>query len=159
MVARLFCPWDFPGKNNWSGLPFLSSEDLPDPGIKSVSPALAGRFLSLSCLESSSFLSVQFSSVQLLSRVQLFATRWITACQASLCITNSRSSPKLMCIDRVSDAIQPSHPLSSSSPPAPNPSQHQGLFQWVNSSHEVAKVLEFQPQHQSFQWTPRIGLF
>ena len=44
---------------------------------------------------------------------------------------------------QVSDAIQPSHPLSSRSPPAPNPSQHQGLFQWVNSSHEVAKVLEF----------------
>ena len=44
----------------------------------------------------------------------------------------------------VSDAIQPSHLLSSLSPPAPNPSQHQSLFQWVNSSHEVAKVLEFQ---------------
>ena len=44
----------------------------------------------------------------------------------------------------VSDAIQPSHPLSSPSPPAPNPSQQQSLFQWVNSSHEVAKVLEFQ---------------
>ena len=58
----------------------------------------------------------------------------------------------------VSDAIQPSHPLSSPSPPAPNPSQHQGLFQWVNSSHEVAKVLEFQLQHQSFQWTPRTDL-
>ena len=43
----------------------------------------------------------------------------------------------------VRDAIQPSHPLSSPSPPAPNPSQHQSLFQWVNSSHEVAKVLEF----------------
>ena len=47
-------------------------------------------------------------------------------------------------IHRVGDAIQPSHPLSSPSPPAPNPSQHQSLFQWVNSSHEVAKVLEFQ---------------
>ena len=47
-------------------------------------------------------------------------------------------------IHRVSDAIQPSHPLSSPSPPAPNPSQHQSLFQWVNSLHEVAKVLEFQ---------------
>ena len=56
---------------------------------------------------------------------------------------------------RVGDAIQPSHPLSSPSPPAHNPSQHQSLFQWVNSSHEVAKVLEFQLQHQSFQWTPR----
>ena len=53
-------------------------------------------------------------------------------------------------IHRVGDAIQLSHPLSSPSPPAPNPSQHQGLFQRVNSSHEVAKVLEFQLQ-QSFQ--------
>ena len=55
----------------------------------------------------------------------------------------------------VSDAIQPSHPLSSPSPPAPNPYQHQGLLKWVSSSHEVTKVLEFQLQHQSFQWTPR----
>ena len=47
-------------------------------------------------------------------------------------------------VHRVRDAIQLSHPLSSPSPPAPNPSQHQSLFQWVNSSHEVAKVLEFQ---------------
>ena len=47
-------------------------------------------------------------------------------------------------VHQVSDAIQPSHPLSSPSPPAPNPSQHQSLFQRVNSSHEVAKVLEFQ---------------
>ena len=50
------------------------------------------------------------------------------------------------------DAIQPSHPLSSPSPPAFNLSQHQGLFQWVSFSHQVAKVLEFQLQHQSFQW-------
>ena len=56
-------------------------------------------------------------------------------------------------VHQVSDTIQPSHPLSSPSPPAPNPSQHQGLFQWVNSSREVVKVLEFQLQHQSFQWT------
>ena len=55
-------------------------------------------------------------------------------------------------IHQVDDAIQPSHPLSSCSPPALNLSQHQGLFQWVSSLHQVAKVLEFQPQHQSFQW-------
>ena len=61
-------------------------------------------------------------------------------------------------VHRVSDAIQPSHPLSSPSPPAPNASQHHSLFQRVNSSHEVAKVLEFQLQHQSFQWTPRTDL-
>ena len=50
------------------------------------------------------------------------------------------------------NAIQPSHPLSSTSPPAFNLSQHQGLFQWVSSSHQAAKVMEFQLQHQSFQW-------
>ena len=62
-------------------------------------------------------------------------------------------------VHRVGDAIKPSHSLLSPSPSAPNPSQHQGLFQWVSSSHEVAKVLEFQPQHQSFQWTPRLICF
>ena len=52
----------------------------------------------------------------------------------------------------VGDAIQSSHPLSSPSPYAFNLSQHQGLFKWLSSSHQVAKVLEFQLQHQSFQW-------
>ena len=55
-------------------------------------------------------------------------------------------------VHQVGDAIQPSHPLLSPSPPAFNLSQHQGLFQWVSSSHQVAKVLESQLQHQSFQW-------
>ena len=61
-------------------------------------------------------------------------------------------------VHQVGDTIQPSHPLSSPSPPALNLSQHQGLFQWVSSSHQVAKILEFQLQHQSFQWTPRTDL-
>ena len=52
----------------------------------------------------------------------------------------------------VGDAIQPSHSLSAPSPPAFNLSQHQGLFKWVRSLYQVAKVLEFQLQHQSFQW-------
>ena len=52
----------------------------------------------------------------------------------------------------VGDAIQSSQPLSSPSPTALNLSQHQGLFQWVSSSHQVAETLEFQLQHQSFQW-------
>ena len=59
---------------------------------------------------------------------------------------------------RVSDAIQSSRPLSSPSPPAPNPSQHQSLFQWINSSNDVAKVLAFQLQHHSFQRNPRADL-
>ena len=62
-------------------------------------------------------------------------------------------------VHRVGDAIQPSHPLSSPFPSAPNPSQHQGLFQWVKFLHQMAKVLEFQLQHQSFQRTPRTDLF
>ena len=56
----------------------------------------------------------------------------------------------------VGDAIQSSHPLSSPSPPALNLSQDQGLFQWVSSSHQLAKVLELQLQHQSFLWIFRI---
>ena len=54
-------------------------------------------------------------------------------------------------VHQVCDVIQPSHPLPSPSPPALNLSQYQSLFQWVSSSHQVAKVLEFQLQHQSFQ--------
>jgi len=55
-------------------------------------------------------------------------------------------------VHSVGDAIQPSYPLTSTSPPTFNLSQHQGLFQWVSSSHQVAKVLDFQLQHQSFWW-------
>ena len=61
-------------------------------------------------------------------------------------------------VHSVGDAIQPSHPLLTLSPPALNLSQHQGLFKWVSFPHQVAKVLEFQLQHQSLQWTPRIYL-
>ena len=84
----------------------------------------------------------QFSSVQSLSHVQLFVTPWIAACQASLSNTNSWSLLRLMSIKSVmpSSHLILSSPFSSTS----NSSQHQSLFQWVNSSHEVAKVLEFQ---------------
>ena len=99
--------------------------------------------------------SVQFSSVA-------------QSCQ-TLCNPMNRSTPGLPVHHQlpqftqthahwVRDAIQPSHPLSSPSPPAPSPSQHQSLFQWVSSSHEVAKVLEFQLQHHSLQRNPRADL-
>ena len=105
--------------------------------------------------EGMSACSVQFSSV--------------TQSCPTLCDPMNRSTPGLPVhhqlpeftqthVHWVSDAIQLSHPLSSPSPSAPNPSQHQSLFQWVNSSHEVAKVLEFQLQYQSLQWTPRTDL-
>ena len=96
--------------------------------------------------------SVQFSrSVMSNSVIQ-----WTAAQEASLSITKSRGSQSH--VHWVNDAIQPSHPLSSPSPPVFNLSQHQGLFQWVSSSHQVFKVLEFQLQHQSFRWTPRTDL-
>ena len=90
-------------------------------------------------------------------------------CHVQFCDPMNHSTPGLPVHHQISEftqthahwvgnAIQPSHPLSSPSPPAPNPSQHQGLFQWINSSHEVATVLEFQLQHQSFQRTPRTYL-
>ena len=81
--------------------------------------------------------------------------RSVTQLCPTICNPMNRSTPGLPVhhqlleftkthVHQVSDAIQPSHPLSSPSPPAPNPSQHHSLFQRVNSSHEVAKVLEFQ---------------
>ena len=119
-TARLLCPWDSPSRNTGVGCHFLLQPSFYMWGNQG------------------------FSSVHSLSRVQLFVTPWIAARQASLSITNSWSSLRLMSIESVMPSIQPSHPLSSPSPPAPNPSQHQSLFQWVNPSHEVAKVLEFQ---------------
>ena len=104
--------------------------------------------------------SVQFSSVQFSSVTQSCLT---------LCAPMDCSTPGLPVhhqlpeftqthVHWVGDAIQPSHPLLSSSPPAFNLSQHQGLFKSVSSSHQVAKVLQFQLQHQSFQWIFRTDL-
>ena len=104
----------------------------------------------------------QFSSVQSLSRVWLFVTPWTAAHQASLSITNSRSSPKLMSME----SVMPSSHLILCRPLLllpPIPSQHQGLFQWVNSSNEVAKasasVLPMNTQDWSpLKWTGWISL-
>ena len=86
---------------------------------------------------------LQFSS--LLCCVQLFVTPWSAARKASLSITNSQSLLKLMSTELV---MPSNHPiLSSPSPPTFSLSQHQGLFQWVSSLHQVAKVLELQLQH------------
>ena len=101
--------------------------------------------------------STQFSSVQSLSLVRLFATP-MNCSTPGLPVHYQLPEFTQTHVHRGSDAIQPSHPLSSPSPPAPNPSQHQSLFQWINSSHEVAKVLEFQLQYHSLQRTPRADL-
>ena len=93
----------------------------------------------------------EITSVHSLRCVQLCATPWATAHEASLSITNSKGFTQTH-VHWVSDAIQPSYILLSPSPPTFNLSQHQGLFKWFSSSYQVAKVLEFQLQHQSFQW-------
>ena len=90
-------------------------------------------------------------AVQPLSCVLLFAIPWTAARQSSLFFTISWSLLTRN-VHWVGDVIQPSHPLSPTSPSAFSLSQHQGLFQWVSSSHQVAKALELQLQHQFFQW-------
>ena len=98
-----------------------------------------------------------FSSVQLFSQVRLFVTPKDCS-KPGFPVHHQLPELAQTHVHRVSDAIQPSHPLSSPSPSAFNRSQHQGLFQWVISLHQVAKVLEFQLQHQSFQWIFRMDI-
>ena len=121
----------------WSGLPWPPPEDLPDPGFEPkslMSPALAGEF---STTESS------VSQWTLRPRgLQLARPPFPSSTPRAY----SNSCPSSWwCHPAISSSVVP---FSS----APNPSQHQSLFQWVSSSHQVAKVLEFQLQHQSFQW-------
>ena len=93
---------------------------------------------------------------QSISLIQLFASPWTAARQASLSITNSWSLLKLISIESVmpSNHLILCRPFSS----CPQSFPASGYFQWVSSSHQVAKVLEFQLQHQSFQWTPKTDL-
>ena len=99
--------------------------------------------------------TVQFSSVS-----QLCLTLWdpLDCNMPGFPVHNKLPKFTQTHVHRVSDAIKPSHPLSSPFPPAFNLSQHQGLLKWVSSLHQVAKILKFQLQHQSFQWTPRADL-
>ena len=140
----------FPRQEYWSRLPFPTPEDLPKPKIEPTSlasPALAGRFFITSA-------TWEAHAICCCSVAQLCPT---------LCDPLDCSSPGFPVFHRlpefaqahvcwVSDAIQLSHSLSSCSPPALNLSQHRVLFQWVSSWHQLDKVLEFQLQHQYFQW-------
>ena len=92
-----------------------------------------------------------FSSVQSLSRVRLCDP--MDCSMPGLPVHHQLLEFTQTHVYWISDAIQPSHPLSSPSPPAFNCSQHRGLFKWVSFLHQVAKVLEFHLQYQSFQWT------
>ena len=106
------------------------------------------------------YLLVLFSPVQFSSVAQSCPTLCDTMNRSILGLPVHHQLPKSTQthIHWVGDAIKPSHPLSSFSPPAFSLSQHQGHFKWVSSSHQVAKVLEFQLQHESFQCTARTDL-
>ena len=104
------------------------------------------------------------SDKELISRIQFSSVSHVRLCDP---VNHSMPGPPVhhqlpestqTHVHWVGDAIQPSHLLSFRSPPALNLSQHQGLFKWVSSLHQVAKVLEFQLQHPAFQWTPRTDL-
>ena len=142
----------------WNGSPFPSPGDLPNwekcaPQIHSCSTA--GEFLPL---------SYEGSPGRRVKSVVSLPQLCPTLCNPMDCSTPGfpvhHQLPEFTQthVHRVGDAIQPFHPLSSPSFPAFDLSQHHGLFQWVSSSHQVAKVLELQLQHQFFQWTPRTDL-
>ena len=122
--TRLLCPWDSPGKEPWSGLPFPSPMRESESEVAQSCPTLCDP---VNCSTPGFPVSHHFPEF---AHVHV---HWI------------------------SDAIRPSHPLSNSSPPALSLSQHQGLCQWVGSSHQVAKLLEL--QHQSFQCILRVDFF
>ena len=119
--------------------------------------SLMGNFKSRSHLRNKFFAFV-FSLISSVPQLRLTLCDIMNRSTPGLPVHHQLPEFTLTHIHQVSDAIQPSLPLSSPFPPALSLSQHQGLFQWVSSSHQVAKVLEFQLQYQSFQWTPRTDL-
>ena len=167
-------PWDSPGKNTRVGCQ-PPPGDLLNPGIEPTSlasPALVGSIFT-TVPPKSDFYCILVHNNCLLKKylLQGWINQFSLVTQSCLTLWDPMdySTPGLLVHHQlpeftqihahwVSDAIQPCHPLSSPSPAAFSLSQHQGLFKWVSSSHEVAKVLEFQLQHQSFQWTLRTDL-
>ena len=147
----------------WSGLPFPSPGDLSHLGIKttsSASPALVGGFFTteppgkpLSQMGKDKYCMIyDLSSVQFSCSVVSNSLRPRGLQHARPPCWSPLPEFTQTHVHWVGDAIQLSHPLPSPSFPTFNLSQHQSLFKWVSSLHQVTKVLEFQLQHQSFQW-------
>ena len=132
----------FPRQEYWSGLPFLTREDLPHPGIKPesfASPALIGGFFT-TVPHGKPHVSLLF--FQSLSHLRLFATLWTAACQASLSFTIFQTLLKLISFE----SVMPFNHLVLCGPLLLLPSIYSSIRV---SSHQVAKVLKL--QHQSFQ--------
>ena len=154
-VISLWLNWDFPNeKCCWVSCVYFSAEHFFDTSFELLSCVLC--FLCIECCEFFSYSgykpfirSVQFS---LVSQSCLTLCDPVNGSTPGFPIHHQLMELTQTHVHWVGDAIQPSHPLLSPSHPAFNLSQHQGLFKWVSSSHQVAKVLAFQLQHQSFQW-------
>ena len=165
----------FPRQEYWNGLQFPFPGDLPNPGIELTCPAWQADSSSLSHLDSSIYGVLSLSRHSVMSHslqphglsVTFLCIKVHFSSVAQSCLIlcdpmdyNTPGFPALQQLAKliqthvhwVDDAIKLSHPLLSPYPPTLNLSQHQGLFRWVSSSHQVAKVLEFQLLHQSFQW-------
>ena len=142
---RFLCLWDFPSKNTGVGCHFLHQGIFLKQGLNLHLLHWQVGSLPLSHLESP---SVQFSC----SVVSVSTEHPMDCSMPGLPVNHQLLELTQTHVHRVSDGIQLFHPLSSPYPLSLNLSQHQGLFKWVHSSHQVAKVLAFQLQHQSFQW-------
>ena len=140
----------FPNQEYCNGLPCPPPGDLPHSRIEPRSPKSPALQEDPLLLSHGGSPFIFFSWAQLPSRVQLFVIPWTVVRWVSFSITNSRSLLKLTSIK----SAMPSNHLILCCPSSPafNLAQYQGIFQWVSSSHQVAKVLELQLQHQSFQW-------
>ena len=142
----------FSRQEHWSGLPswpraYAISQDLHFwfPGFSVFLFGSVKYFLLFNFLRKC---TVQLSSVMSDCNPMDFSTPGFSVPHQLLELTQIH-------VHWVSDTIQPSHPLSSPSPPTFKLSQHQQIFKWISSFRQVAKVLEFQLQHQSFQWIIR----
>ena len=166
---NLCVPWDFSEKNIATCSSNLNKENISKHPVACFLAGIMGMLVdtrknlnvpSLHFKKSHGRVKTCLSSVQFSSVAQLCLTLRDPVNRSTPGLPVHHQLPEFTQthIHRVSDTIQPSRPLSSPSPPAPNSSQHQSLFQWVNSSHEVAKVLEFQLQHHSLQRNPRADL-
>ena len=154
--TRLLHPWDFSRQEYWSGVP------LPSPSGAIV--VLIYSFLSTDKLK---LILVNIFWRSVFFKCKMTYCSSVTKLFPTLCNTINYNTPGFPVlhyllefaqshVNCVGDAIQPSHPLLTSSSPALNLTQHQGLFQWIRSSDQVAKVSELQLQHQTFQWIFRV---
>ena len=165
--ARPPCPSPTPGVHwnpcplcRWCHLTISSSvvpfsscpQSFPTSGFFQMSQLFTSGGQSIGVSASTSVPPVNTYSVQFSSVAQSCLTLWDSMNHSTpgLPVHHQLPESSQTHVRRVGDAIQPSHPLSSPSPPALSLSQNQGIFKWVSSSHQVAKVLELQLQHQSF---------